>query len=294
VDSPTHPAFRLLARLPLRLLHLIGAVLGLLIYGLSASYRAQLRRNLSLAFPDPTLTLRLEAAAQAGRAALETLQIFLQPHEQLLPLIREVQGWEAVEAAHAGGRGILFISPHLGSFEIFGPFFLGRVPVTALYRPHKSPALQSLIEAGRGRYATLAPADRRGVRILLAALKRRETVFLLPDQVPAQGEGQWQPFFGRPAYTMTLAARLTEMSQVQPFMVCGERLPGGAGFRLHFLAPDPPLEGSTEARTLAINRNVENLVRRCPSQYLWGYNRYKVPSGVEPPPQMPAPEAEAK
>ena len=105
----------------------------------------------------------------------------------------------------------------------------------------------------------------------------------MPDQVPDAGEGVWEPFFGRPAYTMTLAARLSEVPRVRTFFYCGEILPKGRGFRLHFLEPDPPLEGDTRARVAAINRNVEKLALRLPEQYLWGYNRYKTPRGAAPP-----------
>jgi KDO2-lipid IV(A) lauroyltransferase len=98
----------------------------------------------------------------------------------------------------------------------------------------------------------------------------------------------WEAFFGRPAYTMTLAARLTEVAGVKTFFYCGEILPKGQGFRLHFLEPDPPVAGDTRARVAAINRNVEKLALRHPDQYLWGYNRYKTPRGVEPPPSPPA------
>ena len=107
---------------------------------------------------------------------------------------------------------------------------------------------------------------------------------MLPDQVPRVGEGVWEPFFGRPAYTMTLAARLSEVAGVRTFIYCGEILPRGGGYRLHFLEPDPPLDGDTRSRVAAINRNVEKLALRYPDQYLWAYNRYKVPKGVEPPP----------
>jgi KDO2-lipid IV(A) lauroyltransferase len=194
-----------------------------------------------------------------------------------------VIGWEAVEAALAAGSGVLLISPHLGCFEVVGPW-KGAHPITALYRPNRNAILQRLIEYGRQRYARIAPVDRGGVRALLGALKRGEMVLMLPDQVPNAGEGVWESFFGRPAYTMTLAARLTEVPRVRAFIYCGEILPRGAGFRLHFLEPDPALEGDTRARAAAINRNVEKLALRHPDQYLWGYNRYKVPRGVEPPP----------
>jgi KDO2-lipid IV(A) lauroyltransferase len=268
--------------LPLRAQHAIGAVLGCLAYALSPRYRHRLRANLALALPHASFRQRLAAAAGTGRGAAETLLVLVRPPRETAALVREASGWEAVEAARAAGHGVLLISPHMGCFEILGPFSRD-CPLTALYRPNKNAALQAIIEQGRGRYAQLAPVDRGGVRAVLRALQRGELVLMLPDQVPAAGEGVWEPFFGRPAYTMTLAARLTEVASVRTFMFYGESLPRGDGFRLHFLEPDPPLAGDTRARVAAINRNVERLVLRHPDQYLWGYNRYKVPKGVDPP-----------
>ena len=263
----------------LRPLHAVGAVLGCAGYALAPSYRRYLRANLEGAVPGASLRLRLAAAAQTGRGALEALSILLRPTRETIPTVQEVVGWDEVATARAAGRGALLISPHLGCVEILGPFLEG-LPFTALYRPHKSPRLQALMETGRERYARLAPADRGGVRAVLCGLRRGETVLVLPDQVPASGDALWAPFFGRPAYTMTLAARLTEVRGVEPFMFCGERLARGAGYRLHFLSPDPPLAGSTTERVAAINRNVEKLILRFPDQYLWGYNRYKEPPVV--------------
>jgi KDO2-lipid IV(A) lauroyltransferase len=274
-------AVRLLVALPLRPLHAIGAVLGCLAYALAPRYRRYLRANLQLALPRASLRDRLAATTATGRGAVEGLRVLTRPIPETALLVRDAVGWDSVEAARDAGHGILLISPHLGCFEILGPFNHPR-PLTALYRPNRNAALQSLIEQGRGRYARLAPVARSGVRAVLAALKRGEVVLILPDQVPAAGEGVWEPFFGRPAYTMTLAARLTEVPEVRTFMFFGERLPRGAGFRLHFFEPDPPLAGDTRARVAAINRNVERIVLRHPEQYLWAYNRYKVPRGVEP------------
>ena len=129
-----------------------------------------------------------------------------------------------------------------------------------------------------------APATLAGVRQMMRALRRGETVGLLPDQVPPDGMGVWAPFFGRPAYTMTLAARLVAADRRRAAADGGERLPRGAGYHVHALPlPEPLPHGSAadEAHQRAcahvINRAMESLIRRCPQQYLWGYNRYKPP-----------------
>jgi KDO2-lipid IV(A) lauroyltransferase len=268
--------------IPLRLVLALGAAVGCLLYALSPRYRRHTRANLALAFPDATLRQRLAVSAGAGRGAIEGVRVLVRSPAESASRVRQAIGWEAVEEALRDGSGVLLISPHLGCFEIVGPF-CSKYPITALYRPNRNPMLQALIEYGRRRYAQLAPVDHGGVRALLGALKRGEIVLMLPDQVPRVGEGVWESSFGRPAYTMTLAARLSEVAGVRTFIYCGEILPRGEGYRLHFLEPDPPLDGDTRSRVAAINRNVEKLALRHPDQYLWAYNRYKVPKGVEPP-----------
>jgi len=104
-------------------------------------------------------------------------------------------------------------------------------------------------------------------------------VGLLPDQAPGVGEGEWADFFGRPAYTMTLVVRLQRATGATVIMVFAERLPGGHGYHMHFEeVPTRQLDAP------ALNRAVEAQVRRCPEQYLWSYNRYKVPAGAPAPP----------
>jgi KDO2-lipid IV(A) lauroyltransferase len=113
-------------------------------------------------------------------------------------------------------------------------------------------------------------------------------VGLLPDQVPSRGEGVWAPFFGRPAYTMTLPARLAREHGALVLLVWARRLPRGAGFTLHWHRLDTPLTGEAMADATILNAAMEGLIRACPEQYLWSYKRYKVPAGVKPPGQPAA------
>lgn len=275
--------FRLLSLLPLRLLHGLGGLLGRLVFRLSPTYRRNLRANLVQAGLDPALCL--PAAAETGKQMLELARIWMRPLAEANALVVEVVGQEHVEAARRAGKGIVFLTPHLGCFEITAQYLSSLGDITVLYRAPKSAAAQELILLGRKREQLhLAPADLSGVRSLIKALKKGQMVGMLPDQAPKTGEGVWLKFFGRYAYTMTLAARLTETDAVS-LLTWGERLPGGRGYRIHFLPPSRPLEGSTVDRAQQINFEVERLIRDCPAQYLWGYNRYKRPAGAEPPPE---------
>lgn len=277
--------FRLLARASLATLHRLGALLGWLTWLASPTYRRHLRENMALALgADSARRVRNAAIVNAGRTSLELPRLWLHPLEETVRLVREVRGWDYVEAAQAAGKGILFLTPHLGCFEVTAQYYSHRAPISVLYRPPKQAWLQTMIEEGRARpQLYLAPADLSGVRTLIKALRRGEAVGMLPDQAPRRGEGRWIDFFGRPAYTMTLAGKLSE-SGAAVVLAWGERLPDGAGFRLHFMPPEHPVEGSVEERAACISREMERLILKCPEQYLWGYNRYKQRRGTEPAP----------
>lgn len=273
---------RMIARLPLPFLHAVGTVLGWAIYGISPTYRRNLQRNLLQAGYTDARTRR-EAIASAGRMLTELPAIWFRPHAEVASLVREVIGEEQALAELAGGKPLLFLTPHMGCFEITAQYAALRAPITVLYRPPKLGWLEPLMLEGRERTnVRLAPADVSGVRELFKALQRGEAVGFLPDQVPGKGEGEWADFFGRPAYTMTLAARLAEREGVACFLAYGRRLERGTGYSIVLRRLPPALAGERPARHL--NRALEELVRDCPGQYLWSYNRYKVPAGAPPPP----------
>jgi len=274
--------YHLLSRLPLCLVHAIGALLGRLTYLGSPTYRRNLKANMAQAGIDPAL--RRKAIAEAGKQAIEVSHIWLRSQQEAVALVVDIDGLEHVLAAQRSGKGIIYLTPHLGCFEITGQYLSTLAEFTALYRPPRYEGLRTMIEAGRRRpQLHLAPADLSGVRSLVKALKKGQAVCLLPDQTPQVGEGVWLDFFGSPAYTMTLAARLSETGATV-ILMWGERLPGGRGFKLHFRLPLAEITGDTVARAQRINQEMEALIREKPEQYLWGYNRYKRPAGAEAPP----------
>ncbi len=263
--------------------------MGWLTYGLSPSYRRRFQANAVLAGVPPSASR--PAIAEAGRLALELPFLWLRPADQPIRPALQMDGAELVEAAHAQGRGIVFLTPHLGCFEVTAQAIAERFaarhgPITVLYRPARQKWLRELMDGSRARPGVAtAPATLAGVRQLIRALRRGESVGLLPDQVPPEGMGVWAPFFGQPAYTMTLAARLVQQTHAVPLLVWGERLPRGAGYAVRFSTFEGtlPADASAQAESAAvINRAMERLILQCPQQYLWGYNRYKQPRALAP------------
>jgi KDO2-lipid IV(A) lauroyltransferase len=277
---------RQLARLPLSWLHAVGGALGWVVYLLSHEYAARLRAHLlqSGLWRDEKDYQRIlrRNIAESGKAGTELIPVWFRPVAPAVRLIVRAEPIVLVEAAERRERGVIYLTPHLGCFDAAALWAAQRRPITVLYRPPKMKALQPLIEAGRGRdRVRLAPANLGGVRLLLRALRRGEAVGILPDQVPAEGEGVWADFFGRPAYTMTLAGKLAAATGATILMAAAVRLPAGAGFAIHFTEFEGPTTGEAGAR--ALNAAIERMVKLEPSQYLWSYNRFKVPAGVMPP-----------
>jgi Kdo2-lipid IVA lauroyltransferase/acyltransferase len=291
-----------LARRSLRLLHGLGGALGWLGYGLSPSYRRRLIENAELAGID--LPDRQAAIADAGRLVMELPRLWLRPRDQPIADPVRWEGADLLAAMLARGRGLVLLTPHMGSFEVsaqaYAERFGAKQPITVLYRPARQAWLRELEETARARPAlATAPANLAGVRLLMRALKRGETVGLLPDQVPPAGMGVWVPFFGKPAYTMTLAARLIQQTGAAVAVLWTERVALGAGYVVRAIELPVPLPSSSKtpsgagaqsgqdsaaendkAAAWAINQSMEAVIRMKPSQYLWGYNRYKNPRQV--------------
>ncbi len=264
--------------------------MGWLAYGLSPSYR----RRLALHTQQAGLSAlqRWQAVGQAGKMVAEVPRLWGRPQDPLGTRVQWRQA-EQLDQAVAEGKGLLLLTPHLGCFEVTAQAYAERhgtrQPITALYRPAKQAWLAGLMRNARNRPGMItSPATLAGVRQMLRALKSGHTVGLLPDQVPPEGMGEWAPFFGRPAYTMTMAAKLVAQTGCAVVMLRGERLGLwqrlrlGCEYLVHAQRVPAEVEallkqGEASASAAAINRLMQDQIMQCPTQYLWGYNRYKGP-----------------
>ncbi|MCE1251159.1 MAG: lysophospholipid acyltransferase family protein [Comamonadaceae bacterium] len=268
--------FRFLSLWPLWLLHGLGAALGWVVFVASATYRRRFVANAQQA--GYRLAQVRAAVAHAGRMTAELPRLWL----GALPAC-DIVNAECVERAWAAGRGIVFLTPHLGCFELSVQAAAQRWAgahgaITVLYRPARQPWLAAIMRTARNRPGVQAvPTDLSGVRQMLKALRRGQAVGLLPDQVPPEGQGQWAPFFGRPAYTMTLAARLVQQTGARVLLARCERRAWGRGYTLILEELPVPLSDQLDAAVLQLNQAMEATIRQCPQQYLWGYARYKQP-----------------
>lgn len=268
--------FKLLSHCPLWLLHGMGAALGWLVFLASSVYRNRFLVNAQQAQLGKKQWLG--AVGEGGKLVAELPRLWLGG-----PVRTLWDGVEHVEAALKQGRGVVFLTPHLGCFEITAQAYAQRFgqagkPMTVLFRPPRQAWLREVVGASRQRPGLqTAPTTLSGVKQMIKALKAGESVGLLPDQVPPQGMGLNAPFFGRDAYTMTLSVRLVQQTGATVLLAWGERLSWGRGYRVHVQPLAEALPTTLLDAVTAVNHAMEALVLQCPQQYLWGYARYKQP-----------------
>ena len=272
----------LVGRLPLRALHAFGAAVVWLLRVAGRGEARVARRNLELAFPaltsDARAALWRDSLRATGQTLAETCRFWTRPARDNLGLVREVIGAELLDAAQAAGRGVIVAAPHLGQWELLNQWLAARAPIAIVYRPPRQAWLEDLLRRARGHEGvTQVRAEAAGVRQLFRVLKDGGNVGILPDQQPKRGDGEFAPFFGVEALTMTLLPRLAHKTGATVLFGWAERLPRGAGFRVH-LSPAPAAIATENAHdaTAALNAGVEACVRAAPAQYQWGYKRYSI------------------
>lgn len=280
--------FVVLAWIPLPVQYVIGDLIGSLLALFPNRHRRISLRNLALCFTDlheyHRARLMIKSLRETARTALETPLIWRASEARMRRLIRRVEGEEHIDKALAAGKGVIMASPHLGNWELMGQYLQLRAPLTALFKPTEYPAVNVLMQQGRGHLGiTMVPTDAQGVRQVFTHLKRGGMVGILPDQDPGDGGGVFAPFFGIPTMTMTLLSKLAVRSQA-PVLVCyAERLSWGRGFVIHILpCPDGIYHADPVISATALNQTIEQAVRQCPEQYQWSYKRFRSRPEGEP------------
>ena len=273
-------ALRLLARLPLPLLRMLGRALGLWWRYVPGRRRRTALINLRACFPERSERWR---RGVAGRSLVQEACNYLEmPHlweaspERLRRYAVRVDGAELLARARAQGRPTVAITPHLGSWDFSSLYFAAQLPLFSMYRPLKHAQFDAYVRRGRQHTgATLVPADRAGIRRLLAALRGGGVVGILPDHVPKNpDDGVLAPFFGVPAATSTLVSRLAVREGAEVLQVCALRCRGG--FRVQVTRAHPDVHAADrECAARGINATVERGILRAVDQYWWSYPRFR-------------------
>ena len=272
------------ARLPWPLLRLLADGVARLSIALNGREARVTRRNLELIRPDLDASAReallRDILRTTARQAFETLRLWTRPGARNLADIVEVHGEALFDAALADDHGLVVAAPHMGNWEMLNQWLASKTPLAILYRPPESAigeAFLRRVRANAGGDVEQVRAEAAGVRSLLKRLQKGGVVGILPDQQPKAGEGEFAPFFGKQALTMTLLGRLAERSRARVLFCWCERLPGSSPphFALHIeAAPDGVADADPQRAVTALNTELEAIARRDFAQYQWTYKRY--------------------
>jgi len=262
--------------LPLIFIHLFGCFLGLLMYLLDSKFRERTIKHISqshiVSGKIATKNLIISNAMHIGMALMESFSIWFASKTRIKRLVVRTKNWDLIKKLKSNNKGIIFLTPHIGSFEITAQYYGLFSPIKVMYKPTGRKWINQLIYQGRNKnFVTPVNIELGGMKQILKALKNGEAVGILPDQVPPEGHGEWSSFFNQKVYTMTLVQKLHTLTKAPIIFAIGRRLKMGSGFEIELF------EFKGSVTTKKIDAYIETIVKTSPEQYLWNYRRYKLP-----------------
>lgn len=279
-------AFKLFSNLSLAVSHRAGAVVGWLIWAFNGEMRKVSEQNINACFPQLNQKERdalvKKSLIETGKTMAEVPILWQGKEGAFDSKITRVNGKEIFDNAVAAGKGIVVFAPHLGSWEVSGLYLSKHFPMVTMYKPSHIEGVDDLIQNGRTRFGTrLVATDLTGVRQLLQGLKKGDLVGMLPDQDPGRNGGEFAPFFGIPANTMTLANKILTKSGAIGIFCIAKRLDAGEGYEIVITEANKTLSNEDiEQAITAMNADLEKIILTCPEQYQWSYKRFKTqPNG---------------
>jgi KDO2-lipid IV(A) lauroyltransferase len=279
--------------LPLRAQRAIGSLGGRLAKAMNTRETRVARRNLEMIRPDWSPAQREAEVGRilraTGRNLVETLRVWTRPRADNLRLVRAVHGADVLRDALAARKGVIVSAPHFGNWELLIEYLAHQAPFALVYRVPERPAGDVFLRLARGGPGvTLVPAETSAMRPLVKALHGGGLVGITPDQQPKYASGDFAPFFGRQALTLSLIPRLAARTGATVLFAWAEPVRGG--FEVRIEPADPAIADPDLAVAMAaMNAQVEAIANRDLRQYQWTYKRYsKRPrDGVETNPYHP-------
>lgn len=279
-----------LALLPLRMASAFGARLGTLGYWPAGIRRRVVERHVAAAFPGlPRAEVeRIARASYAnlGRTTVEAAVLPRRGPDAVLAQVEGVDGWEHVERARAGGRGMIFVAGHIGNWELAGAYVAARVPLDAVAMHLANPLVDRYVTSTRQRLGMHVVHDEHAVRQVPRAVREGRAVAMLIDQGAVGLASTWVPFFGRLARTPRGPAVFALRLDAPVIFGMALRQPSGK-YRMVFEPVEIAHSGDREADVDRIAAEytavLERWVRRLPEQYFWQHRRWKHQQPGTPP-----------
>lgn len=251
-------------------------------YLLDVRHRRVAQQNLELALPERPTADRKRIAKESfeniGAAAVDLATSADLDRESYLARL-DFEGWENFEKAEQAGKGVLLMTAHFGNWEALAqaPVLRGK-PVSFVARPLDNPYLEREIRRIRERFGNRTIAKRGAARQLIRTLRSGGVTGLLIDQRVHPNEGKAYDFFGHPAYTTPLMARLSLRTGAPVVPVFGIPLEGWKRCRIVYRPPIFPESNGEEAvdhLTRNYLRSIEEAIREWPELWLWAHRRWR-------------------
>ena len=261
----------------------IGEWIGALGYSPFGIRRAVVERQVRAAFPGlgETEVLRIarESYGHLGRATIEAAVLPEYTVEERAGLFERVDGWDVVERALARGQGVLFVSGHLGNWELGGSFIASRgLRMEAVARRMQNPLFDAYLTETRERVGVHVIHDADAVRRIPRVIRDGGVVGFLFDQGAAGLASTWVPFFGRYAKTPRGPAVFALRLDAPIVFTCAVREPSGKylmSFEEIAVIRTGDREQDVDAIVAAYTNALESWVRKYPEQYFWHHRRWK-------------------
>lgn len=268
---------RLLTFLPVPLLVRLGENVGWAAGRLWQKRRYVVRVNLKLCFPQlegAALEQAVDEHFKALGAGIFEACLAWWASDLRLRRHGEVVGLEHLDAAMAGGTGVLLLTGHFTTLELGARFVSMHRDFHAMYRPINNPLIDYFMHHWRGARAGLPALPREDLRALVKALRQGRAIWYGPDQTLDFRHSVFVPFFAVPALTITATSRLAQMGRAKVVPYFPQRINGR--YRVTFLPALENFPGADETADAArINQAIEQGVRMAPAQYFWVHRRFK-------------------
>lgn len=260
----------------------VGEWLGALGYRPLGIRRTVVERQIRAALPDldeaGVHRVALASYESLGRTAIETALLPARSREQVLAMFSRVDGWDVVERAMARGRGILFVTGHLGNWELAGSFVASRVPLEAVARRMQNPLFDQYLTRTRRRIGMSVIHDADAVKRVPRAVREQHAVAFLVDQGAVGLASTWVPFFGRLAKTPRGPAVFALRLDAPVVFGAALRQADGRyaiGFEEVRTEPTGDREADVDRIVTEYTATLERWIRRAPEQYFWHHRRWK-------------------
>ena len=280
-DSITLAILGFFSRLSLSTLQWLGLMIGSIAAWFPHGPAWVIRRNLKLCFSEQSERWINQTTKQnliyTAQTALEFTKTWGVAPQYSIEQMTEIENAELFFSAIKSPKGCFILVPHYGNWEFMNAWVSQYANPVIMYEPSKNKSMDIFVRDARGRLnTTLVPTDEKGVKAIFKTLKSGGVSIILPDHTPHDNGGIFAPFFGISVWSGILASKLIQKTQCEVIMLSCVSRGSGQGFKI-VAEPVDPLVYSADLTisVAAVNKSVENLIRRNPTQYQWVYKRFK-------------------